>query len=220
MILEAHRVAEFMNHRNNVACALVNDKTGAKKLSFTRLYAKRPYRCLESTQMLGSRIVARSSIQHAKRIDFAIVVGIIDRPVHQGVFFHHRKNGALHEGTFVSDILTERFAFAHQVHVKSRDKHARRLIDKIIPDGSQVGILSVVFLIQASIHPRRIKILFSISFHKNYRETEVSFRMARLRQYCRHPRCRRQPLSIAGYVKTAPVFQPMGAKRFISIKAL
>ena len=200
MVLEAHRMAELVEQLDNVTRALVNDEACVENLSVCRLDRSLvPFqRRLEPAQMLRATLEAVSRIHHAKRIDFTIVVIVVERRIERRVFFEHRENRPLHKFGLFPDIPDKRLALAYKEYVKGRDKSARRLVIEIVPGRPQIAILIVAFRVQTRIHACRIEILPAIRLacHKNNREAQISAGMMRFREHCRNPSSPPRPTAI------------------------
>ena len=219
MVLEAHRMAEFVKKLRDMALALVDNETRVEYDPVVRLHDRAVFfqGRLEAAQMLARivfRIVAFSRIEHAECIDFAILVRIIFRCIELRILLEHREEGPLHQlGFLFPDIALEGFALAHQEHVKVRLEHSGRLVDKVIPHGTQVIVFGIAFLVQSRIHACGIQILPVVRFarHEHDREIEFPGRMMRSGQHGRprgrqrrHPRCTRLPRFVSGFGDAVP----------------
>ena len=92
MILKAHRMAELMNQLHNMSGTLVDNETGIEYKPVRSLNRRLVFfhRSLEPAQVANPTLVAVSRIQHAERINFAIVVPIVQGTIERRIFFQHR----------------------------------------------------------------------------------------------------------------------------------
>ena len=94
----------------------------------------------------------------AEGIHVAVIVGVIECCVEIGVLAQQSLYTLLDQRVLVADVIGKGIVHLYKVQVVSRHELARRLVYKIIPHGTRVVVLGIVFLVQEPVYLGRIEI--------------------------------------------------------------
>ena len=165
MVLESHRMAELMDEGREQVIFLLDDKVAIELLALAGIHPAVtpavsiiPQFVLEPAQMLIPGLDLSPGKKDAEGIHVAVIVGVIECCVEIGVLAQQSLYTLLDQRVLVADVTGKGIVHLYKVQVVSRHELARRLVYKIIPHGTRVVVLRIVFLVQEPVYLGRIEI--------------------------------------------------------------